>query len=412
MNLYDRVFGRLPARISRVGHWLRNGPAGSERSAGVLKLLVNGQERRDVSNISLPALQYTSPDTANARGIEICQRLIGAYQLALRATGAPTRLGDVWDAHFRQYHQELHTALERTSTAAVQAILGRMFIDPVTTGFALGRLTYEGCLLDPQPAQLDWHDKAISLGLSLGTVRSQCPEQGEYGDLLELDSKSLLEDVMRQTGSDAPAQCGAIFGVNSGGKIYPVNYLLHIATADRIRTLLETLGGPSACLEIGGGVGFLAHAATAVGVRRFSIIDLPIANVLQGYYLLNSTFSDRVALYGEAPAAGDGVIEILPTTCIGELNGQPFGIAVNQDSIPEMDASVALGYLRRLPDLANYFLSINQEAQTIVDGAFKQSWTHQLCQDASIMKIVYRSPYWMRKGYVEELYSLRSTRSV
>jgi hypothetical protein len=406
-TLVNRVKEGLPARLaSRVAR-LRPDLAFFGPSASSRRLLVNGQERSDISGIRLPALGYSAPDPIDAAGIAICERLIAAYHLALRSERQGKSSDDMWSIHAHEYHQEVCRALESRDPSATLRVLAGMFTDPVTTGLALGRGTYDACVAHPRATQLDWHDKAISLGISLGMVAAQCPEQGEYGTLLDLDSPSVLGMVVKHLGvSLAPPQCGGIFGVETMGSIYPVNYLLHICTAHRLRSLIAAAQGSSACLEIGGGVGFLAYAALVMGIRRFSIIDLPISNVLQGYYLLRSQFSDRVRLYGEPAKEGDSSIDILPTTSIDELPARSFEIAINQDSFPEMGRAVAVNYLRQLPTLAKTFLSINQESQTRISDSFSQNWTHQLCAQNPSMRLMYRAPYWMRKGYVEELYAM------
>ena len=264
INAVDRIIGGLlPNRVARLVRRLRPGSEGSDSS---LRLLVNGQGRRDSSGLQLPALRYSAPDPAAPSGIVICERLVAAYHLALQNEGPRKSSEDIWDLHAREYHHELRQALLSRDAPAARNVLGRMFIDPVTTGLALGRQSYEACLAQPRAAQLDWHDKTISLGLSVGVIPAQCPEQGEYGTLLDLDSPSILKAVADQLKvSLAPPQAGAIFGVESMGSIYPVNYLLQICTADRIRSLIAGGAGSSTCLEIGGGVGFLAVRSTCAG---------------------------------------------------------------------------------------------------------------------------------------------------
>lgn len=372
------------------------------------RLLVNAQERRDLFKLSPPTLRFREPDAPDEASAQICTRLITAYR---RATGSATASphGDgLWESFARAFHQALHRALIAGDVDTVAAILGRMFIDPVTTGLALGSHVRERSRHDPYAVCLDWHDKALSLGQSLGLVPVQSPEQGVYGTTLDIDSTMIMarvEELMKV--SLVPPQTGAIFGADIRGNAWPVNYLLQIYTANRIRSLLTLFADDWDCAEIGGGVGFLAYTALLLGVRRFCIVDLPIVNALQGYFLLRSQFADRVRLYGEPPLPAGDAVEVFPSLAKDELKTGSFAIAVNQDSLPEMADDTARAYVKLISKITRrFFLSINQEGGAPANRQSMQGWVHEMCKEETAFSLFYRVPYWLRKGYVEEVYRI------
>jgi len=370
-------------------------------------VLVNAQGRRDFSGLSLPEPRFRNRDAHDAATVEICERLIAAYRRATARGGTNHPSGNgIWREHADTFQRELGRALATADVGATSAILRRMFVDPVTTGLALGSMVCEWARTDQYATCLQWHDKAIALGLSLGAIPVQCPEQGEYGSVLDRDSVAVLERVQMTLGVDlTPPQVGAIFGVDVGGNAWPINYLLHVYTANRIRALIGMAGEEWDCIEIGGGVGFLAYAALVLGARRFCIVDLPIVNALQGYYLLRSRFADRVRLHGEAPSGAGNDIELVPARSIEEIDARSFAIAVNQDSMPEMAHETARNYVGFAAKVARrYFLSINQEAQAQSRPDFAQGWVHPMCKEEPALSLLYRVPYWLRSGYVEEVY--------
>ena len=66
-----------------------------------------------------------------------------------------------------------------------------------------------------------------------------------------------------------------------------------------------------------------------------------------------------------------------------------------------MDARHAVGYFHEISQRADLFLSINQESYSLR--------VRDLPSKCEIEPRVLRYPYWLRKGYVEEVYSFRST---
>src|SRR5690606_17850350 len=75
------------------------------------------------------------------------------------------------------------------------------------------------------------------------------------------------------------------------------------------------LAGPDV-LEIGAGFGGTAFYLHRLLRGRYTIIDLPVINCLQGYFLAGAFGADAVSLYGES--SQDASVSILPTQAIDD----------------------------------------------------------------------------------------------
>ena len=156
--------------------------------------------------------------------------------------------------------------------------------------------------------------------------------------------------------------------------------------ANRIRSM-----SPASVVEIGAGLGRTAHYSTQMGIQDYAIVDLPFASVSQAYFLGRVLGPDRIALDGEQ--GRKGAIRILsPSTFLDER--RPYELFVNVDSMPELPLEVAVTYYKAFRQRGRRFLSINHEAHghTVHEGLRDLRHT--------------RHPYWMRRGYVEEVFSL------
>jgi putative sugar O-methyltransferase len=175
-----------------------------------------------------------------------------------------------------------------------------------------------------------------------------------------------------------------------------------------IRRLLGAAWSRAEVCEIGAGTGRVAYWALRNGVRAYTIFDLPHVNVVQGYYLSKGLGPDRVALFGEpAPADGASMGRVLPAHAIRDETVRQYDLVLNQDSFPEIHVGTVREYLAWVRKVCRgHFLSVNHES--------KPRWAHGL-QQLSVPEVidevggfhrVDRFPYWLRRGYVAELYEV------
>jgi len=99
----------------------------------------------------------------------------------------------------------------------------------------------------------------------------------------------------------------------------------------------------------------------------------------------------QVRLHGET---GTAPVTIVPPSVF--LNGNDRAdLVVNVDSLTEMSRSVAEAYWHRIRAGASAFLSINHERNAFTFRDLLDATGHAARTS--------RTPYWLRRGYVEEL---------
>ena len=153
--------------------------------------------------------------------------------------------------------------------------------------------------------------------------------------------------------------------------------------------------GAATALEIGAGLGRTAYYAHQLGVADYTIVDLPLTNVAQAYFLAVTLGEEVVKLYGEPGFEERGGVRIAPPSWLAG-SADRFDVALNADSMTEMGAGTARGYLDQIAARCRVFLSINHEINpfTMAQLFSERGWQ------------VNREPYPMRPGYFEETISL------
>jgi hypothetical protein len=162
----------------------------------------------------------------------------------------------------------------------------------------------------------------------------------------------------------------------------------------RVGRLLEESMGGRRVLEIGGGLGRTALYARTFGVVDYTIVDLPLTAVSSAYFLGRILGPDTIALFGEDIPDSAQRIKIVPPDAF--LSGADrYSLVLNVDSLPEVGRGTAERYLREIGARTPLFLSINHEANDFT--------MRELLETQGNAATVDRFPYWMRRGYTEEL---------
>lgn len=359
----------------------------------------------DLPSWDLPKLDGLPADKIDR---ELAIRLTNAFYRGIDSGGQFAGEG-LWKSVSKLFHGPFIQALEVRDYDQIAHALAGMFYSPIATGLCCRPKDIDLLRIDPM-ARLQTADVVASLGMALGLIQVPNPAVAFPPNPLELNSDEILMNIADTLGWDiAPPQVGGIFGINFRGSLIPFKHLYQVYMAHRIQSVF---GGPlESCLEIGGGVGFLSYISVTNGlVRDYCIIDLPLVNMMQGYLLLKSDLADHVVLYGEEPKANlsSGVrIRIYPDIAISDLRDQSFDFSVNQDSFPEMKTETMCRYFDELSRLTrSYFLSINHESAHPVGSNWQHGLVNIAIRDNSKLEPVYRMPYWLRPGYVEELYKV------
>lgn len=147
---------------------------------------------------------------------------------------------------------------------------------------------------------------------------------------------------------------------------------------------------PFRVLEIGAGLGRTAYFASKLGIDDYTPIDIPLAGAAQAYFLGRTLGSNNVCLHGEDDP---GSVNIIPASSLPDLR-HDFDLVVNVDSMTEMDPNTMAAYWKFVSECHSKFLSINHDenGRSVAD----------LYQRSPGLTVA-RHPYWMRRGYTEEL---------
>lgn len=162
-------------------------------------------------------------------------------------------------------------------------------------------------------------------------------------------------------------------------------------------------------VEIGAGFGGLTYWMSKIFkglIDSYVIIDLPIMNVLQGYYLGKLFGFGNVTLAGESSKPILNTMNIhIPPPCAIKTNKQKIDLLINQDSMPEMSYEAVCDYiLWAKKHLDGIFYSYNHECAHPVNG-IPQVIVPDIVKKVAGFSCVTRSHSWLRKGYIEEIYT-------
>ena len=145
--------------------------------------------------------------------------------------------------------------------------------------------------------------------------------------------------------------------------------------------------------EIGGGLGRTAYYAHRFGFDSYYIVDIPLTSVAQANYLSRILPQDALTLFNE-PAGGN--LHILPPPAFFELDPE-LDLIVNFDGLTEQPEVSAAQYWNHAKSRRIDFLSVNHEVNPVT---FRNFYTRDREELGDVT--IARSPYWLRRGYLEE----------
>ncbi len=347
--------------------------------------------------------------------IVICRRLLKAYKLAtkLNISKNPAlpagRKKDIWTDLATSYHREFIDVLQEGSPETLAKYLLSVHARGISQGLVQGEIEYQklrSSQIFRRFTGVNIKDKLVALAEYLSVLPYENPEQGTYGANIYKDENKLILEIEKRLKIKitTPDFENALFKLKLRSGSLHVRDIYALYTAIRV---LETAGKKVKVAEIGGGVGKAAYYSYKLGIRDYSIFDLSYINVLQGYFLLKS-FPNSVSLYGEKPKA----IKVLPDFMFAKMPKNRFDLTLNEDSFPEINPGLVRNYLKDIRrNTKKYLLSINQEGESSF-AAIKQSIVGKIIEEAGGFKKEYRFPFWVRKGYIEELYIKRPKRLI
>ena len=322
-----------------------------------------------------------------------------------------TREHDVW-SEISGHSAQFEAAMRAHDLEAVEKWLATMFQSNLLIGMAHCAIM----LTDKSPYGKAYfgtrvRDSLLALAEALAIKGIESNHQTSFAEHLRLTNGDLsplvdrIEDVLGH--SIKPVDFGQPAVADMNGQMLNPDYLRHAYAMYRIETLGFSKTKP--ILEIGGGFGCVTRYGIVRGFKDLTIIDLPFANAVQAGFIAGTEGEDVVQFHqqvsGKAKSGQSGKVILWPSTKKDQLS-RKFELAINMDSLPEINRDEALSYLKLLKKKAKYFWSVNQEAEKTTSGGMKQNRVSQLVDEIGGFRRLHRHPYWMEQGYVEELYEI------
>jgi hypothetical protein len=376
-------------------------------ASSFLKLLVHPQWLTTFgTTIPRRSPTFTEPAAFSDAQLRLCERIVRAHRAACEH---PEDLSPIWKGNVGRYYGALERALAVGDPRALNEQLRWLFRRPFLAGIATP-IDYE----DPMHSRywgLLTFDRLASLAEAVGAVRAESPEQGLTGRVFAQDIDSLparIESAL-EISLDYP-RVGAPYGILVGGRLITRETVVHLHAAVSLREAIASHLRRSPTedvhiVEIGAGFAGAAMWYLRLPQRRsgsYTIIDLPLMNAFQAYFLGEIYGAEALQLFGEKPAGAP--ICILPPRALTAEQPIAADVVFNQDSLPELNEAVAREYLAWMQDhVRGLFLSFNQEAAAPVGGV-AQLVVPELAADFGGLKRIARRPSWVRRGYVEEVY--------
>lgn len=256
-------------------------------------------------------------------------------------------------------------------------------------------------------------DKLCGLAEALGAVPIEHLEHGLISPLGEAMSRhpdELLSLISKQLGFEVLApnfQAGA-YGLKTSRGFFTEREASSILIAKTVSDMVPDKNAP--LCEIGGGGGSLAYYLWQFGFRNLTLIDLPTVNIAQAYFLHRNLPDCKLFLSGDENIFSKlQGIRVLSARHFSQAPDDYYALVVNVDSFPEISSDIVQDYLRQIRRNAKGFLSINQESASNL-GTFTELIVREQVQLVGGFQRKYRCPYWLRKGYVEELYEIEKSR--
>jgi len=356
--------------------------------------------------IPVQRFEFTDIETPDKEDLRLCERLIDAFHFGLREDQPAANVSPMWASIIDNKQRALFETLLKKNPEDLANLLARMFQSEILHGIDSGDL-YTG--RNWRYHSLKLLDDLSSLAEYLGVVRAESG-QGTIGHAFANGLDDLVSKIEAELGSSIGGpRIGGAYGIVANDSLVTLQSPEYVYVASRIAHAIESffpsISNPENSqlnlLEIGAGYGGTAQFLLRLcgsRAKNYTIVDLPLANVLQGYYLANSVGPSKVRLNGED---GSGLIEILPPA---ELFGKTdIDILLNQNSLPEIPQDAGASYLTWAKQESKLFFSYNYEALT-EQREFAVVTVPELVAQVGGFRRLNRALSWLRPGYVEEIY--------
>lgn len=350
-------------------------------------------------NVSLNGVSLTEIPPYNIEDrIKVAERIIKSYLKAINDEDKSVlkREGeDLWTGLLRNELPELLSSIENNNPQKLSNFLQNFGSDYVWFGGITTGIDGYNKNINPGHVALTYFDKLVSLCEFVGVIPSTSPEYDNWGNSMGMTPESLCTLLSDKLGFNILPLMGIIHtaGIPIGEHALHYRHINALYSALRVS---EAVGGKASICEFGGGLGISAYYMNKIGFSNYTILDLPITNLLCAHYLIHALGGENVTLYGEEHK--EGAVRILPYWECLNFNDNAYDIALNQDSFPEIADNLVIEFIKCIKRTTRVgLLSINHEF-------FHPKTVSSLVDKSGGMQKAYRSKCWVRDGYVDELF--------
>ena len=321
-------------------------------------------------------------------------------QLIDRAVASYVRRAELpsgqWADIFLDRHSDIHDAIVRNDRPRIEEILRKPVSSDLMFGFdSMARSLRRVHRIEDAHAPAMTLDALICLAEAIGARRIENPENYTWRT-----ARTTTDEVVSQIEQafqfqlPVPNPFPDEYGLVSRRGIMSYRVPQAIYQAWRVSQLVRGVSNPKV-LEIGGGLGRTALYARHFGVSDYTIIDIPVSSLAQGYFLGRVVGDNAVQLHGEAPV-GESANRIKILSPQSFLEGsERYDLVLNADSLTEIGQAAANEYWSAIRQRAKVLLSINHEANDVTVA--------RLIKESTGVAHASRVPHWMRRGYAEEV---------
>jgi len=318
----------------------------------------------------------------------LIDRLVKSYSLRSE------RPSGQWSDIFLNRHADISEAFTKRDRLRIDEILRNPAGSDIFYGFdsTAKSLRIGGLRIEERRVPELTLDALASLAEALGARKMEFPENYYVWRVSRIHADEVLDQIDKAIGFIVPVPnpFPSEYGLVSSRGIVSYRVPQALYQAWRIAQLLQGIKNPKV-LEIGGGLGRTALYAKQFGIQDYTIVDIPVSSLAQGYFLGRTLGEESVALFGEE--ATEGQIKITsPGVFLGGT--EQYDLVVNVDSLTEIGRVAADQYWSVIEKRANRFLSINHEANEFTVAQLIKQGKHGRTS---------RMPCWMRRGFVEEV---------
>lgn len=346
--------------------------------------------------------------------VDVAARLIRAYKYSLNSTNNRLKQisdNDLWTHIVRDNFGQMIAFVQNDDAEQ----LSRFLVDFGSQylwfgGISTGVDGYNHWDTSEQAVARTYFDKLISLGEYLGALPTENPEQGVSGNWqrhVKTSPEEIATKVSRSLGVDIAPPLGFIHtvGIRIGERLLHYRHINAAYLAAKIATLSDKTGR---ICEFGGGLGIAAYYMHKMGFLDYTLFDIPLTNLFSSWFLIGALGSENVSLEGEK--LKPNAVKIRANWQCLEMPRNYFSVVANMDSFPEINRTIFLGYVEQIQKMTtDYVLSINHEVDAVIPEGERHLNVSEILDSQSGLTRVYRAPYWIRRGYVEELYRVNKT---